>query len=274
MNQHVLIPGTAPQADIHVPAGVYSQTVTSVTHYTDRLFSFRIERPVTFRFRAGEFVMIGLPSSGRPIYRAYSIASPTWDDQIEFYSIKVPGGPLTSKLQHIRPGDQIWMRGKATGTLVTDALLPGKRLFMIATGTGIAPFASLIREPDVYERFDTVYLTNTCRDLADLAYGNQLATGISADPLVGEEAALKLRYYPTTTRETSARTGRMTQLIDNDTFFSDLNLGGFDPETDRVMICGSLEMNRDIKAHIEAAGLTEGSNARPGEFVVERAFVG
>lgn len=262
------------QTGIEVPTGVFSQKVVSVEHFTDRLFRFRIERPASFRFRAGEFVMIGLPSQDKPIYRAYSIASASWDDEIEFYSIKVPDGPLTSKLQAIQPGDKIWMRAKPTGTLVTDALLPGKRLFMIATGTGMAPFASLVREPDVYERFDSVILTNTCRDLADLAYGNALANDIADDPLVGEEAANQLRYYPTTTREDSARRGRITQLIDDGTFFEDLNLGAFDPETDRVMICGSLDMNRDIKQRIEAAGLHEGSNARPGQFVIERAFVG
>lgn len=273
MSQAAPIPA-AEQIEIAVPTGVFSQTVVSVEHFTDRLFRFRIERPASFRFRAGEFVMIGLPNADKPIYRAYSIASASWDDEIEFYSIKVPNGPLTSKLQKIRPGDKIWMRAKPTGTLVTDALLPGKRLFMIATGTGIAPFGSLVREPDVYERFDSVILTNTCRDLADLAYGNALANAIAADPLVGEQAATQLRYYPTTTRETSARMGRMTQLIDDGTFFKDLNLGAFDPETDRVMICGSVEMNLDIKQRIEAAGLHEGSNARPGQFVIERAFVG
>ncbi|MDD9911356.1 MAG: ferredoxin--NADP reductase [Ahrensia sp.] len=256
-----------------------AQTVTSVHHWTDRLFSFRVTRPRSLRFRSGEFLMIGLegePRDGKPakpIMRAYSIASPSWDEELEFYSIKVPNGPLTSRLQNIQVGDQIIVRPKPTGTLVTDALLPGKRLYMIATGTGVAPFASLLRDPDVYERFDEVILTHTCRTVPELAYGEELVTRILRDPLVGEEADGKFRYYPTTTRQPSSHMGRITDLIQSGTLASDLDLPplGLD---DRVMICGSMGLNKDVKAICEAAGLQEGSNAKPGHFVLEKAFVG
>jgi len=171
-----------------IPAGIFAETVTEVWHYTDRLFRFRMTRPPSFRFRSGEFAMIGLPNAERPVFRAYSIASPAWDEGLEFYSIKVPDGPLTQHLQKIRAGDTVLMRKKATGTLVHDALLPGRRLWMFSTGTGIAPFASLIRDPETYEKFDEVILTHTCREVAELAYGRQLVTAIKDDPLVGELA--------------------------------------------------------------------------------------
>ena len=186
-----------------------AQTVTSVQHWTDRLFSFRVTRPQSLRFRSGEFVMIGLlGDNGKPLLRAYSIASPAWDDELEFYSIKVPDGPLTSKLQHIQVGEQIILRPKPVGTLVLDALLPGKRLWFFATGTGIAPFASLMRDPDTYARYDEVIMMHTCRDVAELEYGRQLVDDIKSDEMLaelfGEGATDKLRYYPTTTREESA----------------------------------------------------------------------
>jgi ferredoxin--NADP+ reductase len=247
-----------------------AQTVTEVRHWTDRLFSFRLTRPASLRFRSGEFVMIGLMGeNGRPLLRAYSIASPSWDEALEFYSIKVPDGPLTSRLQNIKPGDQVILRPKPVGTLVLDALTPGKRLFLVATGTGIAPFASLVRDPDIYERYDEVILTHTCRDVADLAYGQSLVTDLMMDPLVGEEAASKLRYIPTTTREASSKMGRITDLLRK-------NALGVPPlaADDRVMICGSIGLNRDMKQICEAAGLVEGSNSAPGGFVVEKAFVG
>ena len=247
-----------------------AQTVTEVRHWTDRLFSFRLTRPASLRFRSGEFVMIGLMGeNGRPLLRAYSIASPSWDEALEFYSIKVPDGPLTSRLQNIKPGDQVILRPKPVGTLVLDALTPGKRLFLVATGTGIAPFASLVRDPDIYERYDEVILTHTCRDVADLAYGQSLVTDLMMDPLVGEEAAAKLRYIPTTTREASSKMGRITDLLRK-------NALGVPPlaADDRVMICGSIGLNRDMKQICEAAGLVEGSNSAPGGFVVEKAFVG
>lgn len=251
-----------------------AQTVTAVTHWTERLFSFRVTRPKSLRFRSGEFVMIGLMGdTGKPLLRAYSIASPSWDEGLEFYSIKVPDGPLTSRLQHLEVGDQVILRPKPVGTLVLDALLPGKRLYLVATGTGIAPFASLTRDPEIYERFDEVILTHTCRNTCELGYGQDLMNRLAADPLVGEEAALKLRYYPTTTQETSARQGRITTLIQDGTLAADLGVPPLGPE-DRVMICGSMGLNTDVKAICEAAGLEEGSNSAPGGFVLEKAFVG
>ncbi len=257
-----------------IPANVHAETVVSVKHHTDRLFSFRITRPQSFRFRSGEFVMIGLPNAEKPVFRAYSIASPAWDDELEFYSIKVPDGPLTSELQKIVPGDTILLRQKSTGTLVVDALKPGKRLWMIATGTGIAPFASLVRDPDTYDKFEEIVLTNTCRDVAELQYGDALFASVSQDPLIGELTEGRLSYYASTTREPSARNGRITDLISSGRLFADLGVPSFDPEVDRVMICGSLDMIRDVKELVEKAGLVEGSNAAPADFVVERAFVG
>ncbi len=256
-----------------IPANVHAETVVSVRHWTDRLFSFRITRPQSFRFRSGEFVMIGLPNAEKPVFRAYSIASPAWDDELEFFSIKVADGPLTSHLQKIEPGDTVLLRQKATGTLVLDALTPAKRLFMIATGTGIAPFASLVRDPETYDKFDDVILTHTCRDHAELAYGDALFDQSANDPLIGELAGGRLSLYSSTTREISPRMGRITRLIENGTLFADLGIAPLDRGTDRVMICGSLSMLRDVKALVEAAGFAEGSNSSPADFVLEKAFV-
>ncbi len=267
-----------------VPTLPDAQTVTEVQHYTDRLFRFRTTRPQSLRFRSGEFVMIGLmgdpdPATGKqkPLLRAYSIASPSWDDELEFYSIKVPDGPLTSRLQHIQPGEQIILRPKPVGTLVHDALLPGKRLWLFATGTGFAPFASIIRDPETYERFDEIIVTHTCREVAELTYSREMIEGLRQDELMQEllGAGLdKLRYYPTTTREESARMGRITTLIETGEVFRDLGVAPFDPAVDRGMVCGSLPFNLDIKALLEGAGLREGANSEPAEFVVEKAFVG
>lgn len=268
-----------------VPTLPDAQTVTQVKHYTDRLFSFRVTRPASLRFRSGEFVMIGLmgdpdPVTGKqkPLLRAYSIASPSWDEELEFYSIKVPDGPLTSRLQHIQPGDQIILRPKPVGTLVHDALLPGKRLYFFATGTGFAPFASLLREPETYENYDEVIITHTCRDVDELTYGRDLIEDIKQDEmmieLLGQDNLDKIRYYPTTTREQSPKMGRITTLIENGEFFSDLGLPALDPAIDRAMVCGSLAFNLDIKALLDKAGLREGANSDPGEFVIEKAFVG
>jgi ferredoxin/flavodoxin---NADP+ reductase len=262
----------APPSKMHLPD---AQIVTAVRHYTDRLFSFRVTRPKSLRFRSGEFVMIGLMGdNGKPLLRAYSIASPSWDEELEFYSIKVQDGPLTSKLQHIQPGDEIILRPKPVGTLVHDALLPGKRIFFFATGTGFAPFASLLRDPDTYERYDEVIITHTCRDVAELTYGRELVEGLAEDPLIGELVAGKLRYYPTTTRETSPKMGRITTLIENGELFANLGVPPLNPATDRAMVCGSLAFNLDIKALLENAGLREGANSEPKEFVIEKAFVG
>lgn len=256
-----------------VPDGVFAERVTLVEHYTDRLFRFRITRPASFRFRSGEFAMIGLPNSERPVFRAYSIASPAWDDEIEFYSIKVPDGPLTEHLQKIRVGDTVLMRRKATGTLVNDALLAGKRLYMFATGTGIAPFASLIRDPETYEKFEQLILCHTCRDVPELTYGQQIVDGLAGDEIVGEAAQAQLTLYATVTRGEYSRRGRQTDLMHSGKIFADLGVPPISPETDRGMICGSMEMLRDTKAALEGFGLVEGSNSKPATYVVERAFV-
>ncbi len=261
-----------PTVKPHLPD---AQTVTEVTHWTDRLFSFRVSRPPTLRFRSGEFVMIGLMGdTGKPLLRAYSIASPSWDEELEFYSIKVPDGPLTSRLQHIQPGDEIILRPKPVGTLVVDALLPGKRLWFLATGTGLAPFASLMRDPEVYEKFDQVIMMHTCREVAELEYGRRLVAGLQDDPLIGEMVQGKLRYYPTTTREAFARMGRVTDNLASGKVFADLDLPAMNPAEDRAMVCGSLAFNVDVKAILEGFGLREGANSEPQEFVVEKAFVG
>mgnify|MGYP005682466395 FL=1 len=270
---------------IKMPALPDAQTVTEVKHYTDRLFSFRVSRPASLRFRSGEFVMIGLmgdphPETGKqkPLLRAYSIASPAWDEEMEFYSIKVPDGPLTSKLQHIQPGDEIILRPKPVGTLVHDALLPGKRLYFFATGTGFAPFASLLREPQTYEDYDKVIITHTCRDVDELTYGRDLIENLKTDALMselmGEGFADKISYYPTTTREESLKMGRITTLIESGELFTDLGVPALDSETDRAMVCGSLEFNHDIKELLEKSGLQEGANSNPQQFVIEKAFVG
>ena len=276
------------------PDNAFGESVLEVEHYTDSLFRFRLTRPPSFRFRSGEFVMLGLPGD-RPIWRAYSIASPLWDDSLEFYSIKVAGGPLTQHLQKIKPGDGVWFRKKATGTLVLDALLPGKRLWLISTGTGFAPFAALIRDTETYEKFDQVIVTHTCRHLKDLAYSRQVVAASRADPLVGGLATKQLLYIASTTRAetdqaaTSDNTsgvsdapmadplllrGRITALLSSGELYKAADLTPLNHDTDRVMICGSIAMLQDVRNLVEASGFSEGANNAPGQFVVERAFVG
>lgn len=265
------------QAPLPIPDNMFAETVTEVEHYTDDLFRFRITRPASFRFRSGEFVMIGLPEAAvgaKSVFRAYSIASPSWDETIEFFSIKVPGGPLTEHLQNIVPGDTILMRKKSTGTLVLDALLPGKRLWMIATGTGFAPFASLIRDPEAYEKFDTLFATHTCRYNDELRYSQDIVAATLDDPLVGELAANRLHLITSTTRDDHPLTGRITTLLQDGSLYRHLDITALDPEHDRVMICGSIAMLKDVRMVVEAAGFVEGANNKPGSFVVERAFVG
>ncbi|MEM8916416.1 MAG: ferredoxin--NADP reductase [Pseudomonadota bacterium] len=251
-----------------------SQTVTAVKHWTDTLFSFRVTRPQSLRFRSGEFVMLGLPQeSGKPLLRAYSISSPSWDDELEFYSIKVPDGPLTSRLQKIQIGDQIILRPKPVGTLVLDALLPGKRLWMICTGTGIAPFASLLRDPETWEAYDNVIVAHTCRTRDELAYGAGIVSALPEDPLIGELVADKLHYYPTTTREPSDNEGRITDHIRDGHLFEKLGMAPWNPDEDRVMICGNMALNKEVMALCNDHGLEEGANSNPRHFVVEKAFL-
>jgi ferredoxin--NADP+ reductase len=267
-----------------VPTLPDAQTVTHVRHWTDRLFSFRVTRPASLRFRSGEFVMIGLmgdpdPVTGKqkPLMRAYSIASPSWDEELEFYSIKVQDGPLTSRLQHIQTGDQIILRPKPVGTLVHDALLPGKRIWFFATGTGFAPFASLLRDPQTYEDYDEVIITHTCREVGELSYGKELIDSIRADEmlneLIGSDNLAKLKYYPTTTREESPKMGRITDLMRSGTVFADLGVPPLSPDTDRAMVCGNLAFNLEIKDMLEGYGLEEGANSNPRHYVVEKAFL-
>lgn len=260
--------------DLPVPGSLTQETVLSVRHWTDRLFSFRISRPASFRFRSGEFVMLGLFNEGKPLLRAYSVASPSWDDELEFFSIKVPGGPLTSRLQHIQPGDHILLGKKPTGTLTLDALSPAKTLYMFSTGTGIAPFVSLIRDPETYEKFDNVVLTHTCRTIKELEYGYDVVATLNEDPLIGEFVEGRLIHDTSVTQEPFDRVGRITSRIETGELFREIDKAPLDPATDRVMICGSLEMLKDTAALVEGRGFTEGSNAAPGDYVVEKAFVG
>ncbi|CUH80542.1 Ferredoxin--NADP reductase [Tritonibacter multivorans] len=272
----------APKATPTLPD---AQTVTEVKHWTDRLFSFKVSRPASLRFRSGEFVMIGLmgdvnekTGKAKPIMRAYSIASPSWAEEMEFYSIKVEDGPLTSRLQHIEPGDEIILRPKPVGTLVHDALVPGKRIWFFATGTGFAPFASLLREPETYEKFDEVIITHTCREAGELTYGRELIESLKDDELlnevIGEGFWKKIKYYPTTTREESAKMGRITDLMKSGEAFKDLGVAPMNPEEDRAMICGNLAFNLELKDMFENTyGLEEGANSKPAHFVVEKAFL-
>ena len=252
--------------------------VAWVRHWTDQYFSFGVTRPASFRFRSGEFVMIGLPGAegGKPVLRAYSIASPAWADELEFFSIKVPSGPLTSRLQKIAPGDQILMAKKPTGTLVTDALRPGKRLWLLGTGTGLAPWLSVARDPDTYDAFERVTVVHCVRRVGDLAYRDLFERELPSDEIFGEMVRAQLSYLPTVTREAFPRTGRITDLIESSRLFADAGLTQtrFDPAQDRVMLCGSMAMIRDVAQMLKSQGLREGSNAEPGDFVLERAFVG
>ncbi len=252
------------------------ETVTYVHHWTDSLFTLRITRPAAFRFRSGEFIMIGLPGdNGKPLLRAYSMASPSYEEEIEFLSIKVQDGPLTSRLQHIKVGDPIYLGKKPTGTLVTDALLPGKRLFMLSTGTGLAPFMSLARDPEIYNLYDEIFIVHSVRQVNELAYRELLESQLEGDPLLEDEDRKRFHYIPTVTREDFHTTGRIGTLIDSGKLFEKSNgPKHFVPEEDRVMLCGSMAMIKDHAADLEQRGFTEGSNSQPNQFVIERAFVG
>ncbi|WP_413060478.1 ferredoxin--NADP reductase [Sphingomonas carotinifaciens] len=267
---------TETKVELAPTAALSVETVQSVHHWNEHLFSFAISRPDSFRFRSGEFVMIGLPGdTGKPLLRAYSVASPSYDEKLDFLSIKVADGPLTSKLQKVQPGDQIYLGRKPTGTLVADALLPGKRLFMLSTGTGLAPFLSVARDPDIYDLFDEVVIVHSVRRVSDLAYHDELSARLADDPLVGEVAAEKFHYVPTVTREPFHTTGRIDALIESGRLFADLPSGhAFNPETDRIMMCGSMDMIKSLGAQFEAMSFPEGSNAQPGAYVIEKAFAG
>jgi ferredoxin/flavodoxin---NADP+ reductase len=264
-------PSAAPLPAI--PAAFFGERVTWVHHWTDRLFSFRCTRDTSLRFVAGQFAMIGLLVEGKPLVRAYSMVSPPWDEELEFLSIKVAEGPLTSRLQHLCVGDTVLIGKKPTGTLLTENLLPGETLWLLATGTGLAPFMSLIREPDVYEKFKRVIVCHTVREVKELAYRDYISNDLPQHEFLGDILARKLIYYPSVTREPFINQGRITHLIENGKLFQDLGLPDLSPDRDRVMLCGSEAMNSDVRGILEARGFSEGSNAEPGTFVVEKAFV-
>lgn len=262
------------QPAVKAGGAFFVETVTWVQHWTDSLFSFRTTRDPALRFSSGQFVMVGLTKEdGKPLVRAYSIASPAWHDELEFYSIKVADGPLTSRLQKIQVGDQVLIGRKPTGTLVLDGLKPGKRLYMIGTGTGLAPWLSLARDPEVYERFDEVIVTHTVREVADLNYRELLERDLPNDEILGELIGPKLKYYPTVTREEFKTRGRITDLIESGKLFEDLGTPPFDPAVDRVMLCGGPSVLADLKQQLLDRGFEEGSIASPGDFVLEKAFV-
>lgn len=249
------------------------ETVLNVRHWTDELFSFSATRDPSFRFENGQFTMIGLEVDGKPLVRAYSMASANYDEQLEFFSIKVQNGPLTSRLQHIKPGDQILVSKKPVGTLVLDSLQPGRALYLLSTGTGLAPFLSIIRDPEAYERFEKVVLVHGCRHVADLAYRDWITQELQEDEFLGDMIREKLVYYPTVTREPFENRGRITDLITSGRLFRDIGLEPMTPDEDRAMICGSPQMLEDLKNLLQNEGFIEGSNGEPGQYVYEKAFV-
>ncbi|WP_029002572.1 ferredoxin--NADP reductase [Azorhizobium doebereinerae] len=253
-------------------SNLMEERVLSVHHWTDRLFSFTTTRDSTFRFRNGEFTMIGLKVDGKPLLRAYSVASPNYDETLEFFSIKVPDGPLTSRLQHLKEGDPIIVGRKATGTLVIDNLRDGENLYLLGTGTGLAPFMSIIRDPETYERFDKVVLVHGCREVAELAYGELITEQLPKHEFLGEEISSKLIYYPTVTREPFRNRGRVTDLIESGKLFEDIGLPPLDKARDRIMLCGSPQMMTELRGMFEARGFEEGNHGEASDFVLEKAF--
>jgi ferredoxin/flavodoxin---NADP+ reductase len=249
-----------------------TERVLTVHHWTERLFSFTTTRDASLRFLNGHFTMIGLPVNGKPLLRAYSVASANHEEHLEFLSIKVPDGPLTSRLQHLQPGDNVLVGRKPTGTLVVDYLRPGKRLYLLATGTGLAPFLSIVRDPEVYDRFEHVVLVHGVRQVDELAYHQMLTVELPKHEFLGEMVRKQLRYVPTVTREPFHTTGRIPELIRSGALATQLQLPELNPEHDRVMICGSPAMLRELKGLLEERGFHEGNTSTPGEFVIERAF--
>lgn len=250
------------------------ETVTGVHHWNEKLFSFRTTRDPGFRFRNGEFVMVGLEDDARPIVRAYSIASPNHADELEFLSIKVPGGQLTSRLQHVRPGDPVLVSRKPTGTLVLDDLAPGRRLLLLGTGTGLAPFLSIIKDFETYERFEQVVLFHGVRHRSELAYHDTITRQLPYDEIFGEMVRRRLVYYPAVTREEFLHTGRITELLESGRMLSDLGLPPLDPASDRVMLCGNPQMLADTRAILDRHGFAiSPRRGEPGDYVIERAFV-
>ncbi len=253
-------------------ANFNQESVLNVHHWTDNLFSFTTTRDPSFRFRNGEFVMIGLEIGDRPLMRAYSVASANYEPNLEFFSIKVPDGPLTSRLQHLKEGDQIIVGRKVTGTLVIDNLTNGRNLYLIGTGTGLAPFLSVIKDPTTYDRFEKIVLLHGCRRVAELAYGEMITEKLPQDELIGELIREQLIYYPTVTRDPFRNRGRITSLITSGKLFSDISLPNLDAAKDRVMICGSPALLADTKSILIEKGFEEGNHGEAADFVVEKAF--
>jgi ferredoxin/flavodoxin---NADP+ reductase len=252
---------------------LHSEEVTSVRHWTESLFSFTTTRNAGFRFQNGQFAMIGLEVAGRPLLRAYSLASANYEENLEFFSIKVPDGPLTSRLQYLKTGDSILVNGKPTGTLILDNLLPGRHLYLLSTGTGLAPFLSIIKDPETYERYEKIVLVHGCRQVAELAYGDFITQELPQHEFIGELIRDKLIYFPTVTREPFRNRGRLTDLITSNTLFDEIGLPPLSAAEDRVMMCGSPSMLHDLVVIVRDLGFEEGNHSEPGQYVIEKAFV-
>jgi ferredoxin--NADP+ reductase len=249
------------------------ERVLSVRHWNDSLFSFTTTRNTGFRFRNGHFVMVGIDVEGRPLMRAYSLVSANYDEHLEFYSIKMPDGALTSRLQHIEPGQPILVSRKPTGTLLVENLRPGKRLYLLATGTGLAPFMSIIRDPETYDRFEHVIIAHGVRRVSDLGYRSYIEEELPKHELVGDQVQQQLLYYPTVTREPFRNQGRINDLVESGKLAQDLGLPALDAAHDRVMLCGSPTMLKDLSTVLESRGFDEGNSDERGAYLIERAFV-
>ena len=255
-------------------SNLVSERVISVHHWNDTLFSFKTTRNQGLRFENGQFVMIGLEVNGRPLMRAYSIASPNYEEHLEFFSIKVPDGPLTSRLQHLQPGDELMISRKPTGTLILGDLLPGKHLYLLSTGTGLAPFMSVIQDPETYERFDKVILVHGVRWVSELAYADFITNELPRNEYFGDAVREKLIYYPTVTREPFRNQGRQTDLMRSGKLFSDIGLPPINPQDDRAMLCGSPSMLKETSEVLDSFGLKVSPRmGDPGDYLIERAFV-
>lgn len=250
-----------------------TETVTSVRHWNDKLFSFTTTRNQGLRFKNGHFTMIGIMVDGKPLMRAYSIASANYEEEMEFFSIKVPDGPLTSRLQKVQVGDELLIGTKPVGTLITDNLLPGKNLYLLSTGTGLAPFMSIIKDYEIYEQYDKVILTHGVRNVSDLAYSDYIQNELPNNEFFGDQVKEKLIYYPTVTREPFRNEGRLTDLITGGKLFSDIGLPEINLEDDRFMLCGSPEMLDSLMEILDNRGFKEARGGNAGHYVIERAFV-